>query len=273
MHSPKQKLGSPIHTGSIVVLKGGVGMQDRLLHEKQRMADEAITIDKNQKEMDKYQQAHNNQGAKGTLSTDSRNTKDDSMDHIRPDMSRDGDVQPSIGPIPFGFPLAKPPVLPSLAQGSLHDSGSSHFGSTGQLGHDELMTDDESAADKSTICDSKIYEIGDPYKQRQGLHQLANYKSMNPDEMIFLEAACALSRVGTDIGHVSETRFEPSRLPPLERPCTMRSNSSRSQVSTSTTSSIGTIESDRKLMSGSKKRQPLGPPPYMLRKIRKTILP
>lgn len=266
MHSPKQKLGSPNHTGGIVVLKGGVGMQDRLLHEKQRMADEAITIDKNQKEMDKYQQAHNNPVANGTLPTDSCNTKDDSMDPIGP--------EPSTGPIPFGFPLAKPPVLPNLAQGSLHDSGSSsHFGSTGQLGHDELMTDDESAADKSTVCDSKIYEIYDPYKQRQGLHQLANYKSMNPDEMIFLEAACALSRVGTDIGHVSETRFESSRLPPSEQPCTMRSNPSRSQFSTCTTSSIGTIESDRKLMSGSKKRQPLGPPPYMLRKIRKTILP
>jgi hypothetical protein len=46
MHSPKQKLGLPIQTCSVLVLKGGVGMQDRLLHEKQHVADEAVTIAK-----------------------------------------------------------------------------------------------------------------------------------------------------------------------------------------------------------------------------------
>lgn len=274
MHSPKQKLGLPIQTCGVLVLKGGVGMQDRLLHEKQRIADEAVTIAKNPIRKDSFQNDEMNQSSSSTIPGDSQHSNEHSVDRGGlPVNPNDGSVPSNTDHIPLGVPLPKPPVLPNLSQVNLHDSGSSLLGSTGQLGNDELMTDDESAADKSTMCDSKIYEISDHQKRRQCLPRMAHYKSMNPDEVIFLEAACALSSVGSDIGHVSDTKFEQSQLHSFHRHATMRAKSSRNEVGRGSSLAIATLDNDRKITSVSKKRQPLGPPPYTLQKIRKTALP
>jgi hypothetical protein len=156
-------------------------------------------------------------------------------------------------------------VLPNLSQVNLHDSGSSHYGSTGQIGNDELMTDDESAADMSAICDSKIYEFSDPLKQRQCLPRMAHYKSMNPDEVMFLEAACALSGVVCDVGHKKDLKFDQNFA--------MTSRPSNAEVGLGSALSIVKVRSNRKETSTSKKRQPLGPPPFTLPKIRKIASP
>lgn len=273
--SPKQqKLGVPIQTcGVVVVLNGGVGMQDRLLHVKQRIAEEKVTFSKNFKSMDACRIDRNAH----TIPIDSQHSIEVNMRSTRLIDSRDGSVQSNTGTdqVPLGVPLPKPPALPNLTRVNQHDSGSSYFGSTGQLGNDELMTDEESTTDKSTVCDSKIYEMRDHTKQRQCFPCMTHYKTMNPDEVIFLEAACALSRVGSDIGHVSDTKFEQPQLPPIDRQCSMRAHSSPAEpgIGTSKNVSMRTIKSDKTITTPSKKRQPLGPPPYTLRKIRKTALP
>ena len=272
MHSPKQKLGSSIHASGncVIVLKGGVGMQDRLLHERQQIANEASTVEKTLKGNDewKHVQHRSTLSIKGAMIDDCIETT--SRDR-RKVISHDCCESPSTSTdwIPLGVPLPKPPVLPNLSQATVHDSGASHV--------DELTTDDESTADhKTTMCDSKVYELCDHHKSRQCLStRRTRYISMNQDELNFVEAACALSRVGRDIGPVSDTKLGPARLPPMNRQWTdmMRTSPSRTDKVGTTISSIRTMVSDRTSTTGSKKRQPLGPPPYTLRKIRKSILP
>ena len=274
MHSPKQKLGLPLQTCEcgVLVLKGSVGMQDRLLHEKQRIANEAVTIATNPIKKDAYQSTPS---SKGTIPGDSKHSTDEGLDYVRSVDSHEGSVSSNTDQIPLGVPLPKPPVLPYFSQVNLHDSGSSHFGSTGShWGNNELTTDDESAGEKSALCESKIYENSVHQKQRQCPPRVVHYNSMNADEMIFLEAACALSQIGGDIGHVSATKFE--QLPSFDRNFSMRANPSQQQateIASGISLSIGTMENHRKMNAASKKRQPLGPPPFRLPKIRKTTLP
>jgi hypothetical protein len=141
------------------------------------------------------------------------------------EISNDLNTEKRLCPVPTGWPLHRTCRVRNAMQ-SVHTERLNRT----LLGCSWLA----GTSGQFTICDRKIYETSDQYIQRQqqrlGFHQLANYKSMNPDEMIFLEAACALSRVGSDIRHVLDTKFEQSRLPRLKRPCSMRSNSSRIQV-------------------------------------------
>jgi hypothetical protein len=135
---------------------------------------------------------------------------------------------------PAGMPLSKPPMLFRMTK-----SGSCR--SNKRSDATDRTEDEESSLDDSVLCDSKIYEFSD----------VAN--DMNPDERLFLEAACALS------ASAAPPRQQET-LAAIETTGKKRSRESKSKLSDQVS-----LEKRRPL----KQKCPMGPPPYVLPSIKK----
>jgi hypothetical protein len=190
----------------------------------------------------------------------------------KPIISRKIDV-PSGDQIPEGMPLPKPPILATLSQVATNDVGSLCAES---VDNDEKILDDDSSTDKSTVCYSKIYESYEHRQQHHHGHGFSEYTTMNSDERIFLEAACALSAIGCgSVRVIDAERKEISQVPPRtshvaaglkQHPSSLPTSSSTPKPPSSTRGAIVSTNT-------SKKRRPLGPPPFALPKMRKSIVP
>lgn len=259
------------------VLKGGVGMQDRLLHVKQRLAEEAITIAASGDdsigawingrhiysvsidERSKHQSKHNE------YTVNKKQHRKRIISHANSKFYTDQ--------VPVGTPLPKPPTLANHSQKFQCDAASLNTESIGLSSNDEKLTDDESATEKSaTVCDSRIYEVSSsPMVTYPSLR--TDYKPINPDERIFLEAISCI-RSSTNMTGIHSKSLEQAAI---HRPTPQRRIVSKNSLHNKALSVVfptkKECDSGMLLARMSKKRCPIGPPPFTLQKIRKTNLP
>jgi hypothetical protein len=140
-----------------------------------------------------------------------------------------------------GMPLSKPPLLMRMPQ-LVTSCKPQRIGCSRRSSSVDLTEDEDSFQDESVLCDNKIYEVS----------ELAAANGMDPDERLFLEAACALSA---------------SAAPPKQTALAAIETKKRSLENTSTLSDQLRLKKSRAL----KQKCPMGPPPFELPSVRKKI--
>jgi hypothetical protein len=152
---------------------------------------------------------------------------------------------------PAGMPLAKPPMLLRVTISGLCRSGK-------MSDSIDCIDDEDLSSDDSVLCDSKIYEIS----------KVAN--DMNPDERLFLEAACALSASAAPPRQQETLVTIETKKRSLENasePVTAIVTKERSRESLSAASEQVSAKKKRYL----KQKCPMGPPPFVLPSVRKRV--
>jgi hypothetical protein len=152
---------------------------------------------------------------------------------------------------PAGMPLAKPPMLPRVTNTGLCRSG--------KISDSINCIDDEDlSSDDSVMCYSKIYK----------LREVAN--DMNPDERLFLEAACALSASAAPPRSQKTLVAIETKKRSLENASdTLAEIETKKRSQESPLAALEQVSAKKK--RNLKQKCPMGPPPFVLRSVRKRV--
>jgi hypothetical protein len=165
----------------------------------------------------------------------------------------------SASQLPMGIPLSKPPILASPAQAYTKDSLLRKCKKSKIL-HNGHEREEESSDYDSIMCDSKIYEVSEDKRDLQ-YNTRKSFGEMNPDERLFLEAACALSTSSSSA--VLHTQLDEVVVAPTRRRAMISMTSKKRPMTKGPKASRKT--------GPSSKQNPLGPPPFALPQIGKSV--
>jgi hypothetical protein len=169
----------------------------------------------------------------------------------------------SASQLPIGIPLSKPPILASPAQVYTKDSLLRKFRKNKIL-HNGHEREEESSDYDSIMCDSKIYEVSE-HKRDLQYNTRKSFGEMNPDERMFLEAACALST--SNGSAVLHTQLDEVVVAPTRRRGMISMMSKKGPM----TKGPKTFRKTVSKTGPSSKQNPLGPPPFALPQIGKSV--